>query len=35
VGKKIGALTVARVETKKPDDEVDTESRVYLQKTDG
>lgn len=34
VGEKIGALVVGRVETKGPDDEVDTETRIYLQKAE-
>jgi hypothetical protein len=34
VGERIGAFVVARIETKGPDDEVDTEMRIYLQKAD-
>lgn len=34
VGKKIGALVVTRIETKKPDDEADTGTWVYLRKED-
>ncbi len=34
VGQKIGALVVARVELKKPDDEADTGTWVYLQKAE-
>jgi hypothetical protein len=34
VGGRIGALTVARVETKEPDDEIDTATWVYLKKTE-
>jgi hypothetical protein len=32
VGKKIGTHIVVRIETKKPDDEADTETWVYLRK---
>ncbi len=34
VGEKMGTLVVARIERKGPDDEVDTETRIYLQKTE-
>jgi hypothetical protein len=34
VGERIGAFVVARIETKGPDDEVDTEMRIYLQKAE-
>lgn len=34
VGEKIGALVVARVDIKKPDDEVDTATWVYLKKAE-
>ncbi len=32
VGTRVGPFVVARIEEKAPDDEVDTETRVYLQK---
>ncbi|OPY68549.1 MAG: hypothetical protein A4E57_01729 [Syntrophorhabdaceae bacterium PtaU1.Bin034] len=34
VGEKIGAFAIARVETKGPDDEVDTGIWIYLQKAE-
>jgi hypothetical protein len=34
VGDRVGALVVARVETKGPDDEVDTGAWVYLSEAD-
>ncbi len=34
VGEKIGALVVAKVETKKPDKEADTATWVYLKKAE-
>ncbi len=34
IGQRMGALVVARVELKKPDDEADTGTWVYLQKAE-